>query len=62
MNIFIRTKYDSILELKKSKDVFNLDFIKSVDRPSLLIVDDNSDVRKYINDILNNHYNIKRSC
>ena len=57
-----QNKVDSILELKKSKDVFNLDFINSVDRPSLLIVDDNSDVRKYINNILNNHYNISEAA
>ena len=57
-----RNKADSILELKKSKDIFNLDFMNRVDRPSLLIVDDNSDVRKYINDILNNHYNISEAA
>ena len=53
---------DNLNLVSKSKmDKFNIHFIKSAERPSLLIVEDNKDVRNYIKSILNNHYNISEA-
>ena len=58
----LQSNDDSISASKKKIDKFNIDFIKSAERLSLLIIEDNKDVRNYIKSILNNHYNISEAA
>jgi signal transduction histidine kinase/DNA-binding response OmpR family regulator/ligand-binding sensor domain-containing protein len=48
---------DDFIE-RKEKHFADIESLQKESRPSLLIVEDNSDVRKYISSILENHYHI----
>jgi len=51
------TKFDSLLELdEKNYDELKSEFSEKDSLPQLLIVEDNSDVRKYVKEILKNNY------
>ena len=57
----MQSKDDSSLSLKKRINKFDAEFSRRVDGPTLLIVEDNAEVRKYIKEILNNYYNINEA-
>ena len=57
----MQSKDDSFLSIKKISNKFDAEFSRIADAPTLLIVEDNPDVRKYIKDILDNYYNISEA-
>jgi len=61
-NEFISQADDSSVVVESHNHELTLASIDKLDKPTLLIVEDNPGVRNYINDILKQHYKIFEAC
>ena len=57
----IISNFDELLEIENRKEI-NSNIADKFGKTSLLIIDDNRDVRNYIKSILENEYNISEAC